>query len=98
MYFLFYSATSSSFYTLSKLKRSPFNRVYSGITTISYKAHTLLFNLELYSSLFKFKSSIFIILGSIATFLLCVLKFALGLVPLLKLPNILRLRPLNISY
>jgi hypothetical protein len=39
-----------------------------------------------------------IILGSIATFLLYVLRFILGLVPLLKLLNILRPRLLNILY
>jgi hypothetical protein len=39
-----------------------------------------------------------IILGSIATFLLCVLRFALGLVLLFKLSNMLRPRPLNIPY
>jgi hypothetical protein len=98
MYFLFYSAISGSFYALSKLEGSPFNRVYSRITTISREARTLLSNLELYSSLSKFRSSVFIVLGSIATSSLRVPRFALGLVPLLKLPSMLRPRPLSILY
>jgi hypothetical protein len=98
MYFLFYSAASGSFYALFKLKGSLFSRVYSGITIISCEARTLLFNLKLYNSLFKFKSSMFIVLGSIATSLLRVLRFALSLVPQLKLPNILKPRSLNIPY
>jgi hypothetical protein len=40
----------------------------------------------------------FIVLGSIATSLLHVLRFALSLVPQLKLPNILKPRSLNIPY
>jgi hypothetical protein len=40
----------------------------------------------------------FIVLGSIATFLLYVLRFTLGLVPQLKLSNILKPRSLNIFY
>jgi hypothetical protein len=39
-----------------------------------------------------------IILGFIATFSLCVLRFALGLVPQLKLFNIFKPRSLNIPY
>jgi hypothetical protein len=39
-----------------------------------------------------------IILGSIATSLLRVLRFTLGLVPQLELSNILRPRSLNILY
>jgi hypothetical protein len=39
-----------------------------------------------------------IILGSIATSLLCVLRFILGLVPQLKLLNILKPRSLSILY
>jgi hypothetical protein len=87
IYFLFYGAASSSFYTLSKLKVLPFVKVYSRIITISYKAYTLLSNLELYASLSKFRSSIFIILGSIATSLLLlhVPRFTSGSVSLLKL-------------
>jgi hypothetical protein len=98
MYFLFYSAISGSFYAFFKLKGLPFNRIYNRIIIISYKAYILLFNLKLYSFLFKFKSSIFIVLGSIATFLLYVLRFILGLVPQLKLLNILRPRSLSILY
>jgi hypothetical protein len=98
MYFLFYSAISGSSYALFKLKGLPFGGVYGGITTIGREAHTLLSNLELYSSLFEFKSSVFIVLSSIATSLLRVLRFALGLVPQLELPNILRLRSLSIPY
>jgi hypothetical protein len=98
MYFFFYSAISGSFYALFKLKESLFNKVYNRITIISYKARTFLFNLELYSFLFKFKSFIFIVLSFIVTFLLYVLRFILGLVPLFKLFNILRPRPLNILY
>jgi hypothetical protein len=98
IYFLFYSAISGSFYALSKLKGSPFNRVYSRITIISCEAYTLLFNLKLYSSLFKFRSFIFIILGSIATSLLCVPRFTLGLVSQLELSNILKPRSLSILY
>jgi hypothetical protein len=95
MYFLFYSAISGSFYAFFKLKGLPFNRIYNRIIIISYKAYI---NLKLYSFLFKFKSSIFIVLGSIATFLLYVLRFILGLVPQLKLLNILRPRSLSILY
>jgi predicted membrane chloride channel (bestrophin family) len=98
MYFLFYSAISGSFYALFKLKGSLFSKIYNKIIIISYKAYILFFNLKLYSSLSKFKSFIFIILGSIATSLLYVLRFALGLVPQLKLFNIFKPRSLNIPY
>jgi hypothetical protein len=96
IYFLFYGAASGSSCALSKLKGSPFGGVYGGITTISREARTLLFNLELYGSLSEFRSSMSIVLGSIATSSLCVLRFALGLVPQLKLPNMLRPRSLSI--
>jgi hypothetical protein len=76
----FYNAINSFFYTFFKLKKLPFNKIYNKITIINYKAYILFFNLKLYSSLFKFKSFIFIILSSIAIFLLYILRFILSLI------------------
>jgi hypothetical protein len=98
MYFLFCGAASGSSYALSELKGSPFGGVYGGIITIGREARTLFSDLELYGSLFEFGSSVSIVLGSIATSSLRVLRFALGLVPQLELPDMLRPRSLSIPY